>query len=221
MNRQNKVFLAAVSLAFLFSVGKINAVTRCETQYGGGETCREVDTLILDKKIQDPRNGNFQDHLEDVTADGFRFSVDDTITFKIRVKNETGHKIDEVNVVDTFPEFDTSKGKNIHLTLQSGLLSFKIYDLDPGETEQRTIVAHIATDSAIQQNFECTENAVEAWGGGEYHRDTAKFCVNKYPKILGVKTLPKTGAETLVFAVILSLFSAFVGLILIRLNRKP
>lgn len=210
--------VAALGLAVYLTSAQVEAATRCETQYGGGETCQEVDTLILDKKIQ--YNGSLYDHLQDVTPGGFRFSVGNDITFIIRLKNETGHKIDEVNVVDTFPEFNTGKGKNIHLTLQSGSLSFKIYDLDPGETEQRTIVAHVATDSAILQNFECTENAVEAWGGGEYHRDTSRFCVAS-SKVLGITTLPKTGWFGLVFAVLLAFFSAFIGLLLIRLNRKP
>jgi uncharacterized repeat protein (TIGR01451 family) len=225
---QVKSLFFFVCLAFL-CVGPSHAAVRCETQYGGGEKCWETAEIVLDKKVWDPENHKFEDNLADVSPEGFKFSLNNSrVIYRIKITNVSNRKFDKVTISDTLPtkylKFDTTNAENPRFEYTGGQvakISFDLYDLEPNESDEKQIellVKSVPTDKA----FDCEIiNEAEAWASDQYSRDTSKICVTSKEKTLGVTTLPKTGFFTLVYALAFCLISAFVGLLLIRLNRKP
>jgi uncharacterized repeat protein (TIGR01451 family) len=186
------------------------AAIRCETQYGGGETCHEVKELILDKKVWDPVNLRFEDNLVDVSPDGFRFIEGDRVIYRIRVKNESDKTIENIQIQDTLPSY---------LKHDQGELSFKIDKLAPGQAEEKQIEALVESVPANGQ-FDCgVENAVTAKNDNYDLRDTSRICVGG-ERIIEITILPKTGAAAILFTLCFSLVSGLLGLYLVNLKRK-
>ncbi len=227
LKRQVKAFFFLFCLAFLFAKSS-HAAVRCETQYGGGEKCWETAEIVLDKKVWDPENLRFEDNLADVSPEGFKFSLNNRIIYRLKITNVSNRKFDKVTISDTLPakylKFDTANAENARFEYTGGRvvkISFDLYDLEPNESDEKQIEL-LVKNAPTDKTFDCeVVNEAEAWAADQYSRDTSKVCVTSRGKTLGVTTLPKTGFLTLVFALPFCLISAFVGLLLIRLNRKP
>jgi hypothetical protein len=90
------VFLFAI---FLFLANKITfAAVRCETQYGGGETCVRTGELQINKEVWDSDNNQFVDNLN---LSSHRFAPGDEVIFKLKIKNVGDATFDTVHVKDT------------------------------------------------------------------------------------------------------------------------
>lgn len=208
---KNKILVLPLAASLMAtSAQTAQAVRRCEPQYGGGETCYEVETLILDKKIKDPRTGNYEDHVNDPTSSGYKFALNEDISFYIRLKNNGDTTINEIEITDNMPGY-----------LFKEDFSFKIYNLKPGETQIRyftTFVDSVPTD----KDFECNiiNEAKADWNEGTL-KDEAKFCVTRKTKVQGITTLPKTGWLGMIATLAITLTAGFAGLLLLKLNRKP
>jgi len=195
-------------LASFVLVHSCRAAILCETQYGGGESCREVNELILDKKIWDPVNQRFEDNLVDVSPEGFRFSLGKRVIFRIKVKNESNKTIENLRVQDSLP---------VRLKYDRGDLNFEIAKLEPGQTEERQVEAIV--DSIPASGFDCeVENVVTAENADYHLRDTSRLCVGQ-KKMIEVKILPKTGAAA-VYLTSFSLLLVFSGWLLVRLKKE-
>ncbi|MFH0863516.1 MAG: hypothetical protein V1858_00295 [Candidatus Gottesmanbacteria bacterium] len=203
-----KIIVLLTFLSVFFYSTKISwAAVRCETQYGGGETCVRTGELQIDKEVLDPQNNKFVDNL---FLNSNKFSAGEEITFKLKIKNVGDEKFATVQVRDYLPEF---------LEVLAGDFSFEIKDLDPGETVERDIKARVVADKRLADNTTlCVVNTAEAWSGDEKDKDTAQICLAK--KVLGVTTQPKTGPANLLLvfftASILSLFG--LGAVLFKRN---
>ena len=191
--KMSPVFLFAI---FFLLANKISlAAVRCETQYGGGETCVRTGELQIDKEVWDPEDGKFVDNLW--IASDYKFAPGEEITFRLKIKNVGDATFDTVHVVDTLPS---------HLELTSGDLDFYINNLDPGETEEREIRAKVvpADQFPSNQSLICEVNTAEVWSDDEKDKDTSQVCMEE--KVLGVKVLPPTGPKnwpTALFALLL------------------
>jgi len=225
MKGQVKIFFL-LAAAMLISAKPALALVRCETQYGGEEKCTETDEIILDKKVWDPVNQRFEDNLADVSPDGFRFTLNDRVIYRFKVTNISNHKFDKITVIDTFPDkylvFDrVSEGATLQFTGDRVRgVSYNFYNLEPGQSDWKQV--ELLVKSAPTDNgLDCDViNRAEAWADHHYE-DTVKICVSGRGKVLGVSTLPKTGSLTLLYVSAFSLLGAFIGLLLVRLNRKP
>ncbi len=230
MFRKGQVcILILIAVGFLLSTKPSLATVRCETQYGGGETCTETAEIILDKKVWDPERKSFEDNLADVTPEGFKFVLNDRVIYRIKVKNVGDRKFDKVTVSDTLPtvsylKYGTTNATNPRFEYRDGKVvkfSFDLFDLGPGEDDEKQIELLVVKTPA-QNTFDCSViNEAEAWAEDQYARDTAKICVTGREKVLGVTVLPKTGSPFQLLLIFTSLFANLIGLTLIRLNRKP
>ncbi len=194
--------------AFLISPVSAKAAERCESQYGGGEICVKTGELQIDKEVWDPDSGRFVDNLG---IQNHKFTTAEIVTFKLNIKNVGDETLHDIEVTDTLPDF--------LFFIEGETGSFKIDRLNPGESFEKTLKAQVKAESELTIPTVCVVNTAEARAGEEHDKDTAQICLTK--KVLGITTLPKTGAGSLIYILIFTLFTGFVGLLLIRLNRKP
>ncbi len=201
-------FLGVIFLALSFGVSL--AAERCETLYGGGETCVRTGELQIDKEIWDPQNDHYVDNLG-VTS--YKFGTAEEIKFSLIVKNVGDETLEDIKVVDELPEY-------LFFTNGSDD-TYYIDHLNPGDSEEIIVYAQVKAESQLpaDKSLVCVVNVGEAWADDEHDRDTAQLCITK--KVLGITTLPKTGAGEVIYITIFFVFTALIGLLLMRLNRKP
>ncbi len=186
------IFLALASLAFN---KQTQAEVYCDDQYGGN--CREIE-LQIDKLIYDPESNNFVDNLG---INDYKFGNGEQITFKLKIKNNGEETFKHIDVRDYLPDYVQ------HL---NGDLSFEITDLVVNETEEREITVKVVNADKMPEgkSIICVVNKAEAWNGSDSDSDTAQFCIEE--KVLGMTTIPKTGAN-LISAIILLIVAFSFG----------
>lgn len=191
----------------LFSSKNTFAAIRCESLYGGGEVCTEVEELVLDKKVWNPGDRRFEDNLADITPEGYKFGIGEKVIFRIKVVNNGNSTFEKVTVIDILPP---------ELKLNSGSLTFDILDLGPGESEEKQIET-VVVSAPGDKDFDCdVKNIVRAKFGSEEREDTAKVCVTKTKKVLG--QTPATGSS-LLFVAPLTSIAGLAGYMLLRLKK--
>lgn len=196
--------LGVIVLLFIVFAGRTMAAVRCETQYGGGETCVRTGELQMDKEVWDPKEAQYVDNLG-ITS--YRFSPGEEIIFKLKIKNVGDEKFDKVYVTDTLPSF---------LNLSSGDLSFEITDLDPDETVEREIKAKVVSDNRFDKETICDVNTAEVKHDDEHDKDTAQVCASK--KVLGLSVSPNTGADNRELALILLGMGVIGGMGIVKIK---
>jgi len=199
--------LVSLILVFL-SAKSLLAAERCEIQYGGGKICVRTGELQIDKEIFDPDENGYVDNMG---PDDHLFQTAEEITFKLKIKNVGDETLNDIDVTDTLPSY---------LFLSGGTDdSFEIDDLNPDETEERTVKATVVAESQLpgDKSLICVVNTAEAKAGDEHDKDTAQLCIGK--KVLGVTTLPKTGSPFIIPALIISDLSGLAGLALVKISK--
>ncbi len=193
--------------AFIISPKNAFGAIRCESLYGGGEVCTEVEELVLDKKVWSPIDKRFEDNLADITPEGYKFSIGEKVIFRIKIINNSNSTFEKVTVTDFLPA---------ELKLESGSLTFDILDLGPGESEEKQIET-VVVSTPSDKDFDCdVKNTVRAKFGGEEREDTSKVCVTKVKKVLG--ETPATGSS-LLFVAPLTSIAGLAGYMLLRLKK--
>lgn len=195
-------FVTLVLISTLAFVQPVLATVTCTTQYGGGQTCVSTGALLVNKKVWDPDGKVFVDNLG---LANHIFQQSEEVIFNIDIKNVGDATLDTVNFTDTLPSFlQWSSEDPLSLTISS---------LTPGQTVTKQIrVVVLATPGRV-----CPVNTVtisSPQGGSD--TDTAQLCVGK--NVLGVTTVPKTGPEMSVLALLPGL--AGIGLYLKKFNSK-
>lgn len=182
--------LVVVSSCFLFAESTLAAV-RCETQYGGGQTCVTTGQIQVNKKVWDPGSKQFVDNL--VATGVHHFVSGDKVTFTVRIQNVGDTKIDNVMFSDTLPSF---------LTYSSGKLSENLGSLTPGQYVDRTIEARVVNSNQLPlaPSVVCdsrTTNFAQAYNSESSDRDTSAVCVDNRVKgvVTPIKVIPSTGPE--------------------------
>lgn len=197
-------------MAFLFlplafywgAAGGVNAAG----QYEYREVIK-VRGLEIDKKVLDPRSGNFVDNLG-VTEHLFR--AGDEVVFRLSIKNSGDTAFDRVWVDDTLPSF---------LELTGGSLNFEITNLNPGQKEEREIKTRVVSEERFphDQSVICDVNVAKVRADKAEDKDAAKVCIAR--KAAEAKVLPVTGTN-LWLILSTSLLGAGVGFALIRVGKS-
>lgn len=202
------------------------ASTNCQPIYGGGQTCISQGNLVINKMVQNPQSGAFQDNL------GFndpRFNGNQNVTFQIQVTNNGDATLSTVNVTDTLPQYVTFVSGPGSFDANTKILKFTLNNLGAGETRTFTLVAKTVDSSKLpsDQSVVCTVNQVSATSDTNMASDNSQFCIEKpatttkgglpiYPAPVMVKT-PPTGPEMLP---LIGLIPGGIGGLLLRKKSK-
>lgn len=186
---------------------KSEAKEVCYTQYGGGETCVDVEEdseLRVDKQIYNPRAGEWENHVKESGGSfPYKFEAEETIRFRIKVENTGDVRIEDIKTQDILPSFlkyrdGDGGGKNDDTRVE-----FDEFDLDPGQEETFEFRARVADDGVLPNDDRiCLTNIAKAEGvreddddDEESDVDYANFCI-ELPEVLGKEApekLPVTG----------------------------
>ncbi len=217
------------------STNSVYAARECVQNYGGGETCVDKDgDLEVNKKIKNPRTGDFEDHIKPSGGSNpYTFKASQTITFSIVVKNTGDIRIENIKLEDILPSYvkyrsGDGDGKN-----DNSKVVFDEFDLNPDEEEEFEFTAKVSSDGILPKDKRiCLTNVAKAKGELEDSNekvddsDSADFCV-ELPKVLGKespKVLPRTGGsedenrQKLAYMILAGSISA--GLVLVGFGLK-
>jgi len=202
-----KTLIVLVIFAFAFaSVSYAKEV--CTTQYGGGETCVNVDEnskLTIDKTIYNPDHDKYEDHIQ---ADSYVFTAENEVKFRISVEN-TGDVIYKTLVVtDELPDFvdfvkftgdDTGSTSDNKRQLTWSFSNFKPGDESTVEFTAKVVKESLLPDSSGDMqttNIARVEGTRKDNNEKDSNADYSRFYI-RLPRVEGAVTkLPEAGATS-------------------------
>ncbi|PIU03962.1 hypothetical protein COT44_00340 [Candidatus Shapirobacteria bacterium CG08_land_8_20_14_0_20_39_18] len=200
--------LITALMVFVLLAKPVKATTVCETQYGGGETCKEVNLILVDKKVFNPDQAKFVDNLG---INDLKFASGDEIRFKVIVKNISDVTLTNIKVTDILP--DKLYFVDGPVSWNDREMIFTIDNLNAGESKESEIRAKVVPAAQLPANeILCRTNFAKGEVNGQSDQDTSQACFEN--KVLA-QTTPVTGPSILPLAFLVSLM--IVGLIL---NKK-
>lgn len=202
----------------------------CQVIYGGGEVCPPSLKFSVDKLVQRPGKGG--EFVDNITINDPKYGPNQQVTFKIKIQNTGDKAIEKLDVTDTLPEhlsFVSGPGKQ-----ENKKITFTIENLDPGKTQEVTMVAKTAEEKNLPSDRgiicgETVTNRIKAVEkNGSEAQDRSEVCIEK--KVLGavpapqvfktppMKVTPPTGPEILALPFLASLGA--VGMYLRKKSSK-
>lgn len=170
-------------------------------QYGSYGQGGQSDAILVDKTVgmnQVTTKGgitstNFVDNL---SSSDQRFYAGQTVSFKIKVKNTSDHKLTNIVVKDTLPNsLEQASTKGGVASDDRILVIADNLSLNSGEEAVFTVNAKVVAQEKLptDQGVFCVYNKAYASNSTVGDDDTAQFCIEK--KVLGVTTQPQAGPE--------------------------
>ncbi len=196
-----QILITLFLFTVFFNAQMVSAAVRCETQYGGGQSCQSFNELFVDKKVW---NKDIAAYVDNLGLSDPLIGSGEEIIFQIIVKNTSNRKLDKIAVTDTLPQ---------NLTLTSGSLNYDILNLEVGKSDIRTIKARLIRLS----NNPCDKNSVTARFLDETDSDTAQYCQRTPPL---QTALPPTGPENWTLLFLGTITSGITGLYLLKRKNK-
>ncbi|MFA6454147.1 MAG: hypothetical protein WCV81_05480 [Microgenomates group bacterium] len=144
--------------------------------------------FFIDKKIFNPSTEQYVDNLN---RDQYLYIPDQTVDFKIEVKNTGDIDLNSVDITDQLPaQLIYVSGGSIN---KGGQIHFFIDRLTPGQTQSFLLKAKVKVTD--ETGVVCPVNLAEARTGSLLDQDTSAFCItrNINKKVAPVEELPKTG----------------------------
>ena len=187
-------------VAFLFiATGYLLLATTSLAQYGqyGGE--KPSVSIMVDKMIGKPfeAKGGFTDadYVDNLSPSDPRFSPEQEVFFKIKIKNTSDVKINDVTVKDLLPDFVDFKEGPGDFDKDSRTLTIDAGDLEVDEEKLFFVKVKVVEQDELpaDQGILCVVNKAQAFDDDVSDEDTAQFCVEK--EVLGVTAVPSAGPE--------------------------
>ena len=159
---------------------KAFASTVCTPNYGGGETCTETNTekIRIEKDVSFKKNEDFSDRIKGAEAN-------ETVYFRITVKNEGNTDFENLKVEDDLPKY-------LKTTEDT---EWTIKELASGKEWSEVFKVEVVDDNDLPDSDACVVNEARVKESNKtVDEDTAVVCIEAPTKVLGVKELPVTGA---------------------------
>lgn len=171
------LFVLGITLGFTHNV---LAKVVCIPLYGGGEQCTETlnKSFALKKEVRRANETAFHENLDDVRDN-------ETLEFRITVKNTGEVAVDKLVVTDFLPE---------ELTILQDQLGWNVLNLKPQEQTELFVKAGSGNlDKLNLGETRCVVNTAEVRYQGEIEAsDTSTICL-KRGEVLPAEKLPETG----------------------------
>jgi uncharacterized repeat protein (TIGR01451 family) len=211
MNRFLKTLI--VLIIFVFAFASISdAKEICTTQYGGGQTCENIDEdadLNIDKTIYNPDHKKYEDHVQ---SDSYVFTADEEVKFRITVKNTGDITYKNLVITDELPDFitfveftgdDAGSISDNKRQLTWSFSNFKPGDEATVEFTARVVREDLLPDSAGDMqttNIARVEATRKDNNETDNNADYSRFYI-RLPRVSGAVTqLPEAGPTSWIFA---------------------
>lgn len=222
MNRFVKTLIVLIISVFAFaSVSYAKEI--CTTQYGGGQTCVNVNedsTLTIDKTIYNPDHKKYEDHVQ---AYSYVFTAGEEVKFKISVENTGKVTYKKLVITDELPDFvefvkftgdDTGSTNDNKRQLTWDFSNFKPGDEVTVEFTAKVVKESLLPDSSGDMqttNIARVEGTRKDNNEKDTNADYSRFYI-RLPRVKATVTqLPEAGPTSWVFA---------LGLIMIGFSAR-
>jgi len=222
MNRFVKTLIVLIISVFAFaSVSYAKEI--CTTQYGGGQTCVNVDensNLTIDKTIYNPDHKKYEDHVQ---ADSYVFTANEEVKFKISVENTGKVTYKKLVITDELPDFvefvkftgdDTGSISDSKRQLTWEFSNFKLGDEVTVEFTAKVVKDSLLPDSSGDMqttNVARVEGTRNDNNEKDNNADYSRFYI-RLPRVkVAVTQLPEAGPTSWIFA---------LGLIVVGLSTR-
>ena len=200
------------------------AFADCQALYGGGQTCTSY-SFSLQKFVQVP-NQSWNDFVNNLSINDPKFSMSQTVNFRLIVTNTGSNNISSVTIVDTFPQFVSFVSGPGSFNNSNNTLTFVVNNLNVGRSQTFNLSGKIA-NSGVPQGITCVVNqAAGTDNNGDTNTASSQLCIQNVvnvtptPVVLSaaiVKTTPATGPEMLP---LFGLIPAALGGLFLRKKSK-
>lgn len=170
------LFLVLCSLFIVRSAAAQSQNNGCQSIFGGGATCLQSGSLVIDKKIRNPQTDQFVDHLNITDP---RYAPDQTVVFQVTLRNTGNRALEDITVTDTFPQYVSfSKGPGEFDKAQNTLI-FAFNKLEGGQSRSFTIEGKVASAQSIQATggVTCVVNQARGEKDRNVSTDNTQFCL--------------------------------------------
>lgn len=172
--------LVLIAVTTALTAGTSYAAGNCQPIYGGGQTCVTSANILINKKVQNPTNGQFVDNL---SINDPRFAPDQNVIFQLVVTNTGSSSIDKVIVKDIFPQFVNFVAGPGNFDSNSRTLSFEVANLAAGESRTFSVTGKISTDKELLMGtgVNCVVNQATAQiaSNSQMSQDNSQLCIQK------------------------------------------
>lgn len=179
----NKSVLIVPIVALLLALSTKGAlaggIPECQPIYGGGETCIKSSQFEINKTVKDPKTGTFVDSLG---VSNPKYKSNETVTFKITVKNTGGSVLKNVVIKDTLPDFvDFVDGQGGKFDPNTKTLTIDLETLASNESRDFFVQVKVKRTDQLpkNQNTICVVNQSTITVDAKTSQDNSQFCIEK------------------------------------------
>lgn len=222
--------LAAMAMA-VFSTSNAYAAgeSNCQVVYGGGQTCTTGVKFTINKLVQTPGKGGGA-YVDNLTVNDAKYTAGGTVSFKIVVTNTGSTTLNNVTVVDTFPQFLTFAAGAGTYDSGSRKLTFTIPSLVAGASREFIVTAKVVDEGSLPSTagITCVSNSAHAVdSSGAAADDMSQVCIQKNvfstptPEVfqkVPVNQIPATGPE--LYSLIALIPTGIAGIMLRKKSSK-
>jgi uncharacterized repeat protein (TIGR01451 family) len=210
---------------FLLLVASYWLVNPVSAQYGqyGSET--PSYSILIDKMVGKPsqEKGGSQTvtYVDNLSPSDPRFSPNQQVWFKIKVKNTSNQNLTAIQVTDYVPSYLMPIEGPGKWNPDNRTISWNAGDFAVDEEKVYYIKMQVFDQSLLpsDKGLFCVVNKVEAKKDNvAYDDDTAQLCIEK--QVSGVKTVPKAGPEMGLVILGLNFLTTALGLSIKKLADK-
>ncbi len=213
------ITLAIISLAAV----AVRADEGCTNgQYGSN--CPQPTNLTIDKDVQNPINGEYQENVLDAIFSANTGVDANKVNYRLAITNSSGETMKPVTVIDNVPDnieitdvFVKDKAPEDAVTFDKKSMTVVIHEMPAGQSREVFIMAKVVGPVPTEDPF-CRDNWASVTSPQRPNGDKnfARICVTN--KVLGATTLPTAGAEDLLVILPFAL-TGIGGLALLRKNK--
>ena len=167
--------------------------TSATAQYGQYGQPEPSLSIMIDKMVTKPNTTD--DYVDNLSPSDPRFQPGQEIFFKLKVKNTSEAKLNDVTVKDFLPEFvNPIEGKG-EFSDESREIAIDAGDLEVDEEKEFVIKVKVLDQDELpaDKGLMCLVNKATVSNESVSDEDTAQFCVEK--EVLGVTSVPSAGPE--------------------------
>ncbi len=172
-----RLFLLAFILNTLYLIlytSHAFAQTSCPPIFGGGETCVKHPNISVDKQVLDPQSKKYVDHLTVVSN---ILPKDQTVTFRIIVKNTSNNPLSNIRIEDVLPAYLLHKSGNGAYDAKMHKVTDTIDKLERNQSTTHTINTTLDLDK-LEKSSACSINQAMIIHNNKNGSDYVRLCIN-------------------------------------------
>ena len=188
MLRERRVVFFLIAL-FLFLL----LANRAYGQYGQYGGPAPSQSILIEKFVAKP--GSTTDFFDNLSPTDPRFSPDQTVNFKLTVKNTSDTTLTNVTVKDFVPDFLQPMSGPGNFDSSSRTISFGAGDFAVNEEKTYFLSMKVVSQNQLpsDKSIVCVVNKGQASNDNVSDDDTSQLCIEK--QVVGAVQVPTAGPE--------------------------